>query len=108
MSRDQTFPLSKYKLCDDSLFYPGCCPYHDRISLASKTSISSNCESLSNNNNNNNNNIFDKTPIKRQENQYSNSNSFTTNSCFLIFDVSHLTFYFILFNVKATFAYNPF
>jgi hypothetical protein len=24
---------SKYKLCDDSLFYPGCCVEHDRLSL---------------------------------------------------------------------------
>ena len=43
MSRDLVHPLSKiskYKLCDDTLFYPGCCPDHDRISLASKNSNS--------------------------------------------------------------------
>ena len=36
------YPLSKYKLCDDTLFYPGCCAEHDRMSLASKNSDVSN------------------------------------------------------------------
>lgn len=69
MSRDQVYPLSKYKLCDDSLFYPGCCPDHDRISLASKNSFSPNSESFSRNNN-----IYEET--KHQENRYSNAHSF--------------------------------
>ena len=31
-------PWSKYKLCDDSLYYPGCCVEHDRLSLGEKSS----------------------------------------------------------------------
>ncbi len=33
------FSYSKYKLCDDSLFFPGCCPEHDKISLASPPNV---------------------------------------------------------------------
>lgn len=31
-------PWSKFKICDDSLFYPGCCAHHDRRSLENKQS----------------------------------------------------------------------
>lgn len=48
---------SKYKLCDDSLFYPGCCVEHDRLSLGEKSSASnpsessgSRCSNISTNN----------------------------------------------------------
>ena len=52
MSASATATLwSKYKLCDDSLYYPGCCVEHDRLSLGEKsTTISSpmSAESFSN------------------------------------------------------------
>ena len=41
---------SKYKLCDDSLFYPGCCVEHDRLSLVEKSSSMQSSSSSGTNN----------------------------------------------------------
>ena len=43
-----SYTYSKYKLCDDSLHYPGCCPEHDKIFLPPSSSISISSSSPSN------------------------------------------------------------
>jgi len=89
MSRDAVHPLSRYKLCDDTLFYPGCCPDHDRISLASKNSLSPNSESLFSLENENvdfNSDVFDDSRRRRSQSELNNARKSSSDIliCYLI------------------------
>lgn len=82
---------SKYKLCDDSLFYPGCCVEHDRLSLVEKGSSLKSSSSSSGTNNfpTNNKEIFydfgdgvESSISKSNLHDYNNSDTFSCKDHF--------------------------